>query len=72
MQFVVLWEESLNSDGQQFHRYQQNNLSTQIIEHKKDYITNDAENPGPSVGQTQRCVGVKPVNGMILVCKLTN
>jgi hypothetical protein len=35
-------------------------------------MTNDAGNLGPSVGQAHRCVRVKPVNGMILVCKLTN
>ena len=32
-------KESLNSDGQQFHQYQQTNdhRSPQIIEHKKDH-----------------------------------
>jgi hypothetical protein len=30
-------KKSSNSDGQEVHKYQQNNhLSTQIIEHKKD------------------------------------
>ena len=33
----ILWKKSSNSDGQEVHKYQQNNhLSTQIIEHKKD------------------------------------
>ena len=32
---LLLWKESLNSDGQQFHQYQQNDqsLSPQLIEH---------------------------------------
>jgi len=30
----TLWKDSLNSDGQQFHQYQQNELSPQIVEHK--------------------------------------
>ena len=33
-------------------------------------MTNDVGNLGP--GQAHRCGRVKPVNGMILVCKLTN
>jgi hypothetical protein len=33
----TLWltKESLNSDGQKFHQYQQNDHSLQMIEHKK-------------------------------------
>jgi len=30
--------KSLNSDGQQFHQYQQSEQSPQIIEHKKKHI----------------------------------
>jgi hypothetical protein len=40
---IELWKESLNSDGQQFHQYQQNE---QIIEHKKS-TTYGIRNLGP-------------------------
>ena len=29
-----LWKESLNSDGQQFHQYQQNKQSALIVTHR--------------------------------------
>jgi len=36
-----VWKESLNSDGQQFHQYQQNQqpplILTELTEHKKDH-----------------------------------
>jgi len=42
---------SINSDGQQFHIYQQNEQSL---------LTYDVRNPGPGLGQTQTYGGVKP------------
>jgi hypothetical protein len=64
-------KESLNSDGQQFHQYQQNEHSplilTEVTEHKK-IMTCDVGNPGPALGQAQKCGVVKPVNGMPTLC----
>jgi hypothetical protein len=53
-------EERLNCDGQQFHQYQQNfnSLNTKRLQH------NDIGNPGPDLGQAQKCCGVKLVNGI--------
>ena len=43
-----LWKESLNSDGQQFHQYQQNKQSALIVTHRtqKNAMTYDVGNPG--------------------------
>ena len=38
-----------------------NDLSPQLIEHKKDHMTNDVGKPDPDLGQVQKCDGVKPV-----------
>ena len=35
-------------------------------------MTNDVRNPGPDLGQTQKCVGVKPVNGIPMLPPLNN
>jgi len=42
------WKESLNSDGQQFHQYQQNKQSPLIVTHwtQKHTMTYDVGNPG--------------------------
>ena len=45
----------LNSDGQQFHQYQQNEQLA--LAHKKDH-----GNPGLGLKQAQKCGSVKPVN----------
>jgi hypothetical protein len=50
-----LWEESLNSGGQQFHRAR-NHLTSQTIEHKKAKIYGDG-NPGPGLGHSQNVAG---------------
>ena len=56
-------KESLNSDGQQFHQYQQNKQSPSLIEHtQKKLKTCDVGNLGPRLEQKQNCGGVKPVN----------
>jgi hypothetical protein len=57
-------KESLNRDGDQFHRYQQNEHSSftiaELTEHNnKQTTTYHVENPG----QAHICGGVKPVNG---------
>jgi hypothetical protein len=55
---IELWKESLNSDGQQFHQYQQNE---QIIEHKKS-TTYGIRNPCPGLWWAQKSGRVKPVD----------
>ena len=54
-------KESLNSDGQQFHQYQQNEQSplTFIKCKQKRTKIHDFENPGPGWGQAQNYVGAK-------------
>ena len=54
----------LNSDGQQFHlsinkTNINNHLLHQIIEHQKKTTTYDVGNPGPGLGQAQKCGGIK-------------
>jgi hypothetical protein len=63
-QFVM--KRKLNRDGDQFNRYQQNEHSSftiaELTEHNnKQTTTYHVENPGPELGQTQICGGVKPV-----------
>ena len=42
------YEKSLNSDGHQFHQYQQNEQSPLILTHWTQYPTTyDVGNPGP-------------------------
>ena len=57
-------KESLNSDGHQFHQYQQNEqlslIITELTENRPQY---DIGNRGPGLGQTQQCGGVKPLMG---------
>jgi hypothetical protein len=57
MHFLVLWKESLKSDGHQFHQYQQNEqtalISTELAEQKKK-MTYDVGNPVPGLGQAQK------------------
>jgi hypothetical protein len=58
----LLWKESLNNDGHQFHQYEQNKQSSLIFtEYKKDH---DIGNPGPGWVQAQKYNGVKSVNGI--------
>jgi len=38
----------------------------------KKIMTNDVRNPGPCLGQTQKCVRVKPVNGIPSLPPLDN
>jgi hypothetical protein len=58
---ISLWKESSNSDGHQFHQYQQNinSLITKRLQH------NDIGNSGPDLGQAHKCCGVKLVNGIL-------
>jgi len=58
---TVLRKKSLNSDGHQFHKYQQNKQSPITLNMKKT-MTYNAENPSTGLGQTQKCCGVKSVN----------
>ena len=58
---------NLNSDGNQFQQYQQNEQSslilTELTENKKA-MTYDVGNPNPGLQQAQICGGVKLVNGI--------
>ena len=57
----LLCQERFNTDGYQFHQYQQSLLVvTDHTKHKK--TTYDVGNPGPGLGQAQTCRGVKPGN----------
>jgi hypothetical protein len=65
-QFVM--KINLNREGDQFNRYQQNEHSSftiaELPEHNNKQTTAyHVENPGPELGETQKCGGVKPVNG---------
>ena len=58
-------KESLNSDGQHFHQYQQKEqlpLTTTHWTYKKKYHIIWLGNPDLGLGQTQKCGRVKPVN----------
>jgi len=59
---IISWKSSLNRDGQQFHQHQQNKQP--LLNTKKKTMTFADENRGPFLGQTQKCCGVKPVNGI--------
>ena len=48
--------ESLNSDGQQFHQYQQNEYSPQTSKHKKR-PWHEVGNPGPHLEQAHKFDG---------------
>jgi hypothetical protein len=56
-------KESLNSDGQQFHQYQQTKQSPLVLNKKQpQHIM--LKSQVLAWGQTQKCGGVKPVNGI--------
>ena len=53
---MLLSEENLNSDCQQFHQYQQIQQSLLTSSHwtlKKTTTISDGDNPGPGLDQTQ-------------------
>ena len=59
--FTSLWKESLNSDGQQLHQYQQNQqspLTWTLWTQKKNTTTYEVGNPGPGFGQAHQCGGL--------------
>jgi hypothetical protein len=62
-------KESLNSDGQQFHRYQQNEVTSQLssLNSIKGTIY-DVGNLGHGLGQTQECGGSFEFHNQILKC----
>jgi len=57
-------KRSLNSDGHQFHQYQQKGTITSHLNalNAKKTMTYDVENPGTGLEQAQKCGRVKPVN----------
>jgi len=64
-----LCKEDLNSNGHQFHQYQQNELkqnhSNQLNSlTTRQSTTYDIGNPGPSLGQSQTFDRLKTVNGI--------
>jgi len=59
----ILCQERFNTDGYQFHQYQQSLLFvTDHTEHKKTIY--DVGNPGPGLGQEHKCKVVQPGNGI--------
>ena len=65
IQYMVLWNESVNSDGHQIHQYQQKKqLPLILTELTEQTTTYDDGNPDPCLGWIQRCGEVKPVNGI--------
>ena len=51
-----LWKESLNSNGQQFHQYQQKEQSSLTSTNSAQKIRPyDVENPAPGLGQACKC-----------------
>jgi hypothetical protein len=55
----------MNSDGQQFHQYQQASPHPSSNDWAEKKTTKyDVENPCPGLIQAQKGVGVKPFNGI--------
>ena len=55
-------KKGLNSDGQQYHQYQQNEQSQLTSTHwTEKKPTAYVENPRPASGQAQQCYGVQSV-----------
>ena len=54
---MLLWIESLNSDIQQLHQYQQNEQPPLTLTHgrHKKPTTYDVGNSSPGLGQAQKC-----------------
>ena len=59
-----LWKESLNREGHQFLKYQQNEQSPLTLTEHKKTTTYDIVNLGPGLIQAQTCGRVKLVNGI--------
>jgi hypothetical protein len=61
-----LWKECLDSDGEQFYKYQQNKIITSYFKSwkTKKFMTYGIGNPGPGLRQAQKCDWVKLVNGI--------
>ena len=61
-----LWKESLNSDGHQFNKHQQNEQSplilTKLTEHIKKNHDYDAGSSGPGLGQAQKYGVIKKLS----------
>jgi hypothetical protein len=66
----ISWKESLNSDGQQFHQYQQSQQSFIILSYYtlQRTTTYDAGNQGDGLGQARKYGGNKPVNVIAIFC----
>jgi hypothetical protein len=64
--FQKIWKERINSVGHQFHQYKQNEKPPLTLNslNTKNTTINDVGNPGPGLGQAQKCDGVKPLNGI--------
>jgi hypothetical protein len=56
----MLMKESLNSDGQHFHKYQQNEQSPLLLIHwtHKNTSSYDIGNPDSVVRQAHKCGGI--------------
>ena len=64
---IYAYYESLNSDGQQFHKYQQNEQSPLTFTHRtqKRQTKYDIGNQGLGLGQAYKCGGFQSVKGII-------
>ena len=60
---MPLWNANFNSDSEQFNQYQQNEQSPLKLNslNMKKTTTYDIGNPGPGLGQAQKCGWVKSV-----------
>ena len=59
---IPYYKKRLNSDGQQFHEYQESHINS--LNTKKVIMTYDVRNPSTDMGQVQKCGRVKLVNGI--------
>ena len=59
--YIVLHQESVNSDGQQFHQYQ---LNETITSHLKELHKKGVGNPVSGLVQAQKC-------GMLNICTMS-
>jgi hypothetical protein len=59
-------KKSLHTDSKQFYQINKWSITSHLhsLNTKKKTMTYDVGNPGPGLGQTQKCGRVRPVNGI--------
>jgi len=60
-------KRKFNSDGQQFHQYQQREHLPLTSSNIEKTMTYDIGNSGPDVGLAQICCEIKPANGIPII-----